>query len=151
MSKFTDSHSHSQMSIMFIIMMISALLSTMNIYVDKISDMRLTMNDFYMALLMSGWMTLFMGIYYKSILYIFIGGFIVTLSLYLIRNQVLITNKEYLRSMIPHHSMALHLTRQQLEENIELPILFRILTAGIIETQEKEIQIMKYLESKVNK
>lgn len=131
---------------MFIIMMISALLSTMNVYVDKISDMRLTLNDFYMALLMSGWMTVFMGIYYQNALYIFIGSFLVVLSLFFIRNQVFINNQSYLSSMIPHHSMALHLTRQQLSENIELPILFRTLTAGIIEAQEKEIQIMKLLE-----
>lgn len=141
---------HSQMSVMFIIMMISALLSTMNIYVDKISDMRLTINDIYMALLMSGWMTLFMGMYYQNVLYMFIGGFIVSLSLFFIRNQVLISNKQYLSSMIPHHSMALHLTKKQLDENIELPLLFRTLTAGIIEAQEKEIQIMKYLEDKLN-
>jgi len=136
--------------VMFIIMMISALLSTMNVYVDKIGDMRLTINDFYMALLMCGWMILFMGIYYHTISYIFIGGFLVVLSLFFIRNQVFITNKEYLSSMIPHHSMALHLTKQQLSENIELPILFRALTAGIIETQEKEIEIMKFLENQNN-
>ena len=143
-------NTHHQVGVMFIIMMISALLSTMNIYVDKLSDMRFTINDIYMALLMSGWMTLFMGIYYKIILYIFIGAFLVTASLFLIRKQVLITNKEYLRSMIPHHSMALHLTKQQLDQNIDLPILFRVLTAGIIETQEKEIQIMKILENQLN-
>ena len=138
---------HHEFGVMFIIMMISALLSTMNVYVDKLSDMRLTKNDFYMALLMSGWMTIFMGAYYRIIYQIFLGGFIIAISLYFIRNQTLIDNKEYLSSMIPHHSMALHLTRKQLEENIELPYLFRTLTAGIIETQEKEIQIMKYLEN----
>jgi hypothetical protein len=133
--------------VMFVIMMISSLLSTMNVYVDKLSDMRLTKNDFYMALLMSGWMTLFTGVYYKIIYQIFLGGLLISISLFLIRNQSLIDNKEYLSSMIPHHSMALHLTKRQLDDNIELPYLFRILTAGIIETQEKEIQIMKFLEN----
>jgi hypothetical protein len=43
--------------------------------------------------------------------------------------------------------MALHLTKKQLDENIELPYLFRLLTAGIIQIQEKEIEIMKFLEN----
>jgi hypothetical protein len=38
--------------IMFFIMIISGLLSTMNVWVDKISDIRLGLNDLYMILLM---------------------------------------------------------------------------------------------------
>ena len=56
--------------VMFIIMIFSGLLSTMNIYADKLSDIRLSLNDLYMTLLMTGWMFAFMGIFYKNIRFI---------------------------------------------------------------------------------
>ena len=47
---------------MFFIMMASGLLSTMNVWVDKIDDIRFSLNDVYMTLLMTGWMFFFMGV-----------------------------------------------------------------------------------------
>ena len=61
---------HSQTNhyvIMFFIMVLSGLLSTMNVWVDKIDDMRFNINDAYMTLLMTGWMFLFMGLIYQEI------------------------------------------------------------------------------------
>ena len=52
-------------TIMFVIMILSGLLSTMNVWVDKIDDIRFSINDVYMILLMTGWMFLFMGLIYK--------------------------------------------------------------------------------------
>ena len=37
----------------------------MNVWADKLDDMRFSLNDVYMILLMTGWMLLFMGIYYN--------------------------------------------------------------------------------------
>ena len=34
----------------------SGLLSTMNVWVDKVDDIRFSINDAYMTLLMTGWM-----------------------------------------------------------------------------------------------
>ena len=59
--------------IMFFIMLLSGLLSTMNVWVDKVDDIRFSINDAYMTLLMSGWMFLFMGLIYKEIYVFFIG------------------------------------------------------------------------------
>ena len=42
--------------VMFFIMILSGLLSTMNIWVDKVDDIRFSVNDAYMILLMTGWM-----------------------------------------------------------------------------------------------
>jgi hypothetical protein len=39
----------------------------MNIWVDKLDDIRFSINDAYMILLMSGWMFLFMGMIYHEI------------------------------------------------------------------------------------
>ena len=44
-------------------MIIAGLLSTMNIWVDKYQDIRYSMNDVYMILLMAGWMLFFMGLF----------------------------------------------------------------------------------------
>ena len=52
---------------MFFIMILSGLLSTMNIWVDKLDDVRISVNDAYMTLLMTGWMFLFMGLVYQEI------------------------------------------------------------------------------------
>jgi hypothetical protein len=65
---------------MSIIMLFSGLLSTMNIWVNDISDIRLSLNDLYMIGLMTGWMLLFIPFYvflynnrkcYGYIIYIF--------------------------------------------------------------------------------
>ena len=53
--------------IMFCIMILSGLLSTMNVYADKLDDIRWSLNDIYMTTLMTGWMITFMSIYYKDI------------------------------------------------------------------------------------
>jgi len=67
---------HSQTNhyvIMFFIMVLSGLLSTMNVWVDKVDDIRFSINDAYMTLLMTGWMFLFMGLIYQEISVFFIG------------------------------------------------------------------------------
>ena len=49
-------------TIMFFIMILSGLLSTMNVWVDKLDDISFSINDAYMTLLMTGWMFFFYGI-----------------------------------------------------------------------------------------
>ena len=74
--------------VMFFIMIISGLLSTMNIWVDKAADIRFSMNDIYMTLLMTGWMFLFMALYYKEKIIFIIGLFLVVMiELRIIRNN----------------------------------------------------------------
>ena len=58
-------HSHNY-TVMFVIMILSGLLSTMNVWVDKYDDIRFSMNDVYMIMLMTGWMFLFMGLVYQE-------------------------------------------------------------------------------------
>lgn len=129
--------------IMFIIMIISGLLSTMNLWVDKLSDIRWSFNDIYMALWMSGWMFLLMGFYYQDTFNILIGFFQLLVSFIAIRIQLFIGIKQYLYGMIPHHSMAVFMTKNLLLKSEILPKPLTDLTKTIIETQEKEIQIFK--------
>jgi len=120
-------------------MILSGLLSTMNMWVDKYDDIRISMNDAYMILLMTGWMFFFMGIVYKEKRVILIGISLVAVNLYCIRNQILITETQYKLGMIPHHSMAIHMSKKLLEkENSISPFI-----QTRIKTQEDEILYLK--------
>lgn len=127
--------------IMFCIMILSGLLSTMNVYADKLDDIRWSLNDIYMTTLMTGWMITFMSIYYKDIKPLIIGSGIVIFSFYAIRTQLFISQDQYLLGMIPHHSMAILMSKRLLsKENSITPFLNKIIT-----TQTKEIEYMKQL------
>lgn len=126
-------------TIMFFIMILAGLLSTMNVWVDKYDDIRFSMNDVYMILLMTGWMFFFMGIVYKEIRVILIGIGLVAVNLYCIRNQVLITESQYKLGMIPHHSMAIHMSKKLIEKENSIPAFIQ----SIIKTQEDELLFLK--------
>ena len=130
---------------MFIIMIFSGLLSTMNIWGDKFDDIRFSVNDIYMTLLMTGWMFLFMGLYYKELPITIIGLCLVVLNIWCIRTQFLISTDQYILGMIPHHSMAIHMSRKLLEKETIESKQSRIkeFVKNIIKTQEDEIQFMK--------
>ena len=129
--------------VMFIIMILAGFLSTMNIWIDKLSDFRFHLNDVYMVLLMTGWMFLFMGIFYMQINQIAFGGILVVVMLYCIRNQTFISQSQYIAGMIPHHSMAVLMSKCLLEKDLQLKDDIKYLATSIIESQEKEINIMK--------
>ena len=125
--------------IMFFIMLFSGLLSTMNIWVDKVDDIRISINDAYMTLLMTGWMFLFMGLIYQEINVFFIGLLLIVINIWCIRNQFLVTEEQYKLGMIPHHSMAVHMSKKLLEKENNISSFVK----NIIKTQENEILILK--------
>ena len=119
-------------------MILSGLLSTMNVYADKLDDIRWSLNDIYMTTLMTGWMITFMSIYYKDMKPLIIGSCIVIFSFYAIRTQLFISQDQYLLGMIPHHSMAILMSKRLLtKDNSITPFLNKIIT-----TQTKEIKYM---------
>ncbi len=126
-------------AVMFFIMILSGLLSTMNIWVDKVDDIRFSVNDAYMILLMTGWMFLFMGLFYQEISVLFVGLSLVLVNIWCIRTQFLVSEREYKLGMIPHHSMAVHMSKKLLEKNNNISSFVQ----NIIETQEEEIRILK--------
>jgi len=125
--------------IMFFIMVLSGLLSTMNIWVDKIDDIRFSINDIYMTLLMTGYMFLFMGLAYREKKVFLIGLTLIICNIWCIRNQFLITESQYKLGMIPHHSMAIHMSKKLLEKENKISPFIK----NIIKTQENEILILK--------
>jgi len=133
---------HSQTNhyvIMFCIMILSGLLSTMNVWVDKVDDIRFSLNDAYMILLMTGWMFLFMGIIYQEVSVFIIGLSLIIVNIWCIRSQFLITEIQYKLGMIPHHSMAVHMSKKLLEKENKISPFIQ----NIIKTQEDEIVILK--------
>jgi len=120
-------------------MILAGALSTMNVWADKIDDVRFSLNDMYMILLMTGWMLLFMGIYYKHFGAGLVGLVLVIVNLWAIRTQAFVTTGQFVTGMIPHHSMAIHMSKRLREKGTTL----REFADGIIATQEKEIAFMK--------
>ena len=125
--------------VMFFIMVLSGLLTTMNIWVDKLDDIRFSINDAYMTLLMSGWMFLFMGLFYQELSIFFIGLSLIICNVWFIRTQFLVTSAQYKLGMIPHHSMAVHMSKKLLEKENDNSSFVE----NIIKTQENEILILK--------
>jgi hypothetical protein len=126
---------------MFWIMFLSGILSTMNVWVDKSEDIRIGLNDVYMALLMTGWMFFFMGLYYQDSGVGLSGLSLVLLMLWCIRKQLFIDMYQYNLGMIPHHSMAVYMSKKLLTTK---PPNEQFLL-NIIHNQEKEIEYMKSL------
>lgn len=108
----------------------------------------------YMAIMMGATMALIMlgfmlGMYKSTSLNvaIFIGSIIVfALSLWLVRSQVTVSGPNYMRAMIPHHSIAI-MTSERAQ--IRDPRVQK-LADEIIEAQRREIAEMRYLIADVS-
>lgn len=105
----------------------------------------------WMALVMGATMSVIMlgymlGMYKKKILNLAIfGGAVVVfaLALWLVRSQATIDDAEYMKAMIPHHSIAIMTSKRAQISDARV----RKLADEIIESQEREIAEMKYLVS----
>ena len=139
--------------IMFIVMVIIGMLfNPMNILAYRFSDLYISQTLFYGGLLMASNMIWAHEIvHYLSMghfnMLVFSVGIIlsISVSILLLRQQLLVDDKQWLRRMIPHHSTALTTTTKLLEKNDNFkdnPNLYR-LAKEIIDTQENEIQLMK--------
>lgn len=138
-----------QHSIMFIVMVIVGMLfNPMNILAYRFSDLYLSQTLFYGGLLMaSNMMWAHEFVHYLSmghfnILVLLIGIILsVIVSVVLLRQQLLVNDKQWLRRMISHHSTALTTSHKIYNRTSNLNI--KKLAKNIIDTQEKEIQLMK--------
>lgn len=148
---FDNKQNHSPNSMimmMIIIMIISGLLSTMNLWADSVSHVRFHINDVYMISLMTGWMILFMGIVYGPPIYILLGIISVITIIYAIRVQLFVTPDQYINGMIPHHSMAILMSKELLRKGTVKDEQLYELANNIIVQQEKEIELMKSIYNK---
>lgn len=115
--------------------------------VDDASHIYLSTTRFYMSLLMVSPMALLMllmmwKMYTNKILnYCIIAGSVIifTVSLVFLRNQAFVSDIEYMKAMIPHHSSAILTSKHASLKDPEV----RRLADSIIASQEAEISEMK--------
>ena len=135
-------------TIMFIVMVIVGMLfNPMNILAYRFSDLYISQTLFYGGLLMASNMIWAHEIvHYLSMgqfnMIVFTVGVFLSISISIImRQQVFVDDKQWLRRMISHHSTALTTSNKIYNKTINPDI--KILAKEIIDTQEREIQIMK--------
>ena len=135
--------------IMFIVMVIIGMLfNPMNILAYRFSDLYISQTLFYGGLLMaSNMIWAHEIIHYFSIgnfnMPVFSFGIILSIgiSIFLLRQQLLVDDKQWIRRMITHHSTAL--TTSHKIYNKTNNVKLKKLAEKIIDTQEKEIKLMK--------
>ena len=135
--------------ILFIAMVIvGVLFNPMNVLAYRFSDLYLSQTLFYGGLLMASNMIwshqivhyLSMGHFHVPI---FCIGIILSLfvTFFLLRSQFMVDDVQWLKRMISHHSTALttshHIYNQTTDKKVKQ------LAKDIIQTQEREIQLMK--------
>lgn len=135
--------SNESMIVMSLSMILAGIFSGMNAFVNRPSDIRLNINDFYMSLMMIGLMFVFMSIYYKSVKLFIFGGMVSMITFVMIRKQIFVNKRRYVDSMIPHHSMAVMMSKELLKKNENLTVKLKRFVENIIKTQEKEIEFME--------
>ena len=133
---------------MFIVMVIiGMLLNPMNILAYRFSDLYISQTLFYGGLLMaSNMMWVHEIVHYLSMghfnMLVFSVGILLSISIsILLRQQLLVDDKQWLRRMIPHHSTALTTTHKIYNRTTNPKI--KDLAKEIIDTQEREIELMK--------
>lgn len=137
--------------VLFLVMFITGLLlNPMNILVYNINDLKLSLTLIYGALFMASTMLMSHEIIHYIIhkkinVNIFIFGIVLSIfiSVFLLRNQFLINDQEWLKRMISHHSTALTTSTKIYNRTNDKRI--KDLAGNIIRTQENEIELMKSL------
>lgn len=121
--------------------------AVMFLNVDSSEHIYLSLTRFYMALLMVSPMAIVMLVIMKKMYpnkklnatIITTGILVFSLSVYGLRTQQFVSDEQYMKAMIPHHSSAILTSKNA---NLKDPEVIK-LAQGIIESQEREIAQMK--------
>lgn len=127
----------------------SVMLGLMYLNTYAFEHVRWSETRFYMVFLMGGAMAIVMLSFMldmysnrKINLAIYSGAAIVfLLALWLVRSQVTVGDRSYMKAMIPHHSIAIMTSERAGIEDIRV----RALANEIIEAQRREIREMDWL------
>ena len=151
MNNMTETHNAHKMPykklIWMVIISFIAMFILMYSMVDKFANVIPNINQFYMAGLMTAAM-LIIEIAVMSSMYmhkktnaviIGISAVVLVTCFLFIQNQTAVTDKQFLKSMIPHHAAALLMAK---ESNISDPEIKKLI-GDIISSQQKEIDFMK--------
>ena len=135
--------------IMFIVMVIIGMLfNPMNILAYRFSDLFISQTLFYGGLLMASNMIWaheivhYLSMRHFNIIVFFVGIILsISIATLLLRKQLFVNDKQWLRRMISHHSTALTTSHKIYNKTSNLKL--KKLAKEIIDTQEKEIKLMK--------
>jgi hypothetical protein len=135
--------------IMFIVMVIIGMLfNPMNILAYRFSDLYISHTLFYGGLLMASnmiWAHEIVHYLYSGHfnIFVFVVGMVLSvgISILLLRQQLFVDDKQWLKRMISHHSTALTTSHKIYNKTNNSNV--KNLAKEIIDTQEKEIQTMK--------
>ena len=141
---------HNEIIHFIVMIFVGMLFNPMNILAYRLSDLYFSLTLFYGGLLMASNMIWSHEIIHfiihnqldktKFIMGIFLSFFI---AVFLLRSQFLINDTQWLKRMISHHSTAI--TTSNLIYNKTKNKKIKKLAKEIINTQEKEIKLMKSL------
>jgi hypothetical protein len=141
-----------EIMLFFVMFIISLCVDSMNIMVYSIQDIYLSkaliISSLYMASTMVGAHQIVTYLSYGHIKKrVFILGIgLSLLFFYVMRKQMFIKPKDWLREMIPHHSTTITTTTQMLKNNkIDPNSSVYKLATQILATQQDEINLMKSL------
>ena len=140
-------HNHYRHLLIMTILSFIAMYVLMYAMVDVFANVIPNVNQFYMAGLMSMPMVIIelvvmRGMYKNKKLntIIFAVSFVALIGFFLcIRQQALVKDKQFLKSMIPHHAAAILMVK---EAKLSDPEVIK-LGQDIIESQQAEIELMK--------
>jgi len=144
-SRFLYMRSHHMMLYMFIGMFIFQYIFMSYIMTDRIENINHSTGKIYMSIIMGLFMVILdmlIGPMFNAQHFAIVTG-LLFLFIYLYKIQFGVDDKNYLREMIEHHSMAL-LTSKHIIEKTKNPAVNNLATK-ILVTQEKEIADMRYL------
>ena len=137
-----------QFTMFGVMVLFGMLFNPMNILAFRFSDLYISLTLFYGGLLMASnmiWaheLVHFLNMGHFNSLVFYIGIILsISVSILLLRQQLFVDDKQWLKRMISHHSTALT-TSHIIYKRTKNPRIKK-LAKDIIETQEKEIKLMK--------
>lgn len=147
-------HSYAKLGLMTVISFL-VMYVVMFFNVDSMAHIYISATRLYMTLLMVApmavLMLLFMWTMYlnktKNVIIILISVLVFIAAFGFLRNQTFISDRQYMKAMIPHHSSAIMTSRHATITDPEL----RTLADSIIQSQRREIQQMKAILKRLDK
>ena len=151
MKPHTATHASSQTHygrlVLMIVLSFISMYGLMYAMVNAFENVYMNVNQFYMAGLMAAPMGVIelalMGAMYRDrkLNMIVAVGSIVALAVFwvLLRQQVAVSDTQFLRSMIPHHAGAILMCEQAPVQDAEIKALCK----NIVSSQQSEIDLMK--------
>lgn len=133
------------------LMHIAGFASTRNMMVDNTYHIKFHLNDWFMILLMTAWVILFYTIWYydqvpNGTRTIILSICAIGLLIYLIRSQIFIGHKQFLRAMVVDNSSAILMSKKIREKSNNPEI--KKLADDIITTRTNELNRMAALLEK---